>query len=111
MLTSLPFFSPVSASAIFVLPGGCVPRAAAGTATPYGAPGPPGARGTCASHDDGNYLLYVSVDTVIRGLITRTAPHDPVDPSRVSWRSAVFCLSSMLFVSLLSKVLLLTLAW
>lgn len=60
--------SSISARAVVVLTGRGVARAAARSAAAHGA-----ARATAhwparATHDDGNYLLYVSVDTVIRGL-------------------------------------------
>lgn len=68
--------SPVSASAIVVFAGGGVPGTAARAAAPLAdracAP-----RASRASHDDGNYLLYVSVDTVIRGLILHNPAHLP----------------------------------
>lgn len=70
--------SSISTRAILVLAGGRFPRAAPRAAPSDGPSRPVRPRapdGADTSHDDGNYLLYVSVDTVIRGLITRTAPH------------------------------------
>lgn len=68
--------SPVTIGTFVVLAGGGVSRApasaAASLASRARAP-----RAACASHDDGNYLLYVSVDTVIRGLISHNPAHLP----------------------------------
>lgn len=72
-------FSSISSCTVFILTSGGISRATPRTASSDGPSrfvrprSPDGAADT--SHDDGNYLLYVSVDTVIRGLITRTAPH------------------------------------
>lgn len=77
--------SSISTGAILILAGSRVPRATPraapsdGPSRPVRSRSPDGAAD--ASHDDGNYFLYVSVDTVIRGLITRTAPHvNPLVP-------------------------------
>lgn len=71
--------SAISLGAIIVFSGCGLPGAAASAPSPR-KPRPGASRAsTGATHDDGNYFLYVSVDTVIRGLIL----HNPA-PALVS---------------------------
>lgn len=71
------FCSAIATCASFVFAGGGISGASTGTTPTDGPSRPPSAvtrRAPYASHDDGNYFLYVSVDTVIRGL---THSHSP----------------------------------
>lgn len=70
--------SSITTSTIIIFARGCIPRTTASATTTDGA----SARARtplsgCASHDDGNYFLYVSVDTVIRGLSHSHCPARP----------------------------------
>lgn len=78
-MTNASTYSPVSSRTVIFLSGGGFSRASSGAPSPDGAPRAPAYRAN-TTHDDGNYLLYVSVDTVIRGLYSHD-PHAPLTPT------------------------------